>query len=143
MLIYHHNSVVTPRNDVITRGCTMDADVELLPEVVSLSEEELRAYALDRALTIARATPGSSDWDDPEEWMLEGAELAHAVTRLLQRPGDAERLSYQIGLDRTLVDGGKRATDPTWFITAGPRLLESLERACDELERLAGLKKEG
>ena len=63
------------------------SDIKLLPEVTALSHENLKAYALKRAERIARNTPGSPEgasWDDPEEWMADAAELAHAVVVLLQ-----------------------------------------------------------
>jgi hypothetical protein len=56
----------------------------LMPEVAEMPLDELRKYALERAKTIVRATPGDdgASWDDPEEWQDAAAELAHAFIRL-------------------------------------------------------------
>jgi len=64
------------------------SDLKLLPEVASLTHDELKAYALKRAERIVRETPGEPEdvaWCDAEEWMSEAAQLAHAVV-LLFRP---------------------------------------------------------
>lgn len=63
------------------------SDIKLLPEVTALSHDDLKAYAIKRAEHIARNTPGSPEdasWDDPEEWMADAAELAHAVVVLFR-----------------------------------------------------------
>jgi hypothetical protein len=57
--------------------------MKLLPEVMSMTGNELMKYALARAKMIAKDTPGDSDsWDDPESWQAEAVELAHAIVRL-------------------------------------------------------------
>lgn len=61
-------------------------DMKLLPEVAKLLPDELRTYALKRARSIVRETPGDSDtWCDPEEWESDAVELAHAVVKMLDR----------------------------------------------------------
>jgi hypothetical protein len=63
------------------------SDIKLMPEVTTLSHEELKAYAKKRAERIARETPGTPEdaaWDDPEEWLTDAAQLAHAVVALLR-----------------------------------------------------------
>ncbi|HSX22440.1 MAG TPA: hypothetical protein VLE97_06645 [Gaiellaceae bacterium] len=65
----------------------MTDDIKLLPEVTALSYEDLKAYARKRAERVARETPGVPEdaaWDDPEEWMTDAAQLAHAVVLLLR-----------------------------------------------------------
>lgn len=63
------------------------SDIKLLPEVSTMTHEELKAYALARAERIARETPGTPEdaaWCDAEEWTSEAARLAHAVVLLLR-----------------------------------------------------------
>ena len=62
----------------------MAEDMKLMDEVESLADCELRDYIRRRAEKIVRNTQGDS-WDDPEEWQLDAAELAHAVFRDLRR----------------------------------------------------------
>ena len=61
-------------------------NIRLLDSVNELKVSELKAYALERALRIALQTPGGENqsWDDTEDWLIDAAELAHAVVRLLQ-----------------------------------------------------------
>ena len=76
---------------------TMNDDVlVLMPEVAEMPLDELREYALKRAKTIVRATPGDegASWDDPEEWQDAAAELAHAFIRLQ----DAQASTYEEGM---------------------------------------------
>lgn len=54
--------------------------MEILQEVRELPRESLSCYILDRASLIVSQTQGDS-WDDPEEWALAAAQLAHAVWR--------------------------------------------------------------
>lgn len=63
-------------------GSDDDADCEF----GDLSEPEQREYMLERAQLIADRTPDGEDWDDPDEWQLDAAELAHAVVRFLEGP---------------------------------------------------------
>ena len=55
---------------------------KLLPEVESQSVEQLRSYIKKRAEKIVNATHPDEAWDDPEEWLNEAAELAHAIIAL-------------------------------------------------------------
>ncbi len=64
--------------------------MELLPEVTALKGEELLGYIHKRAVLIVENTQGDS-WDDPEEWSMDAAELAHAVVRLLLLINEQEK----------------------------------------------------
>ena len=58
------------------------SDIKLLPEVTTLSHDDLKAYAFKRAERIARETPGEPEnepWDDPEEWQDDAALRALCV----------------------------------------------------------------
>lgn len=60
----------------------MKKEYELLESVNALQPHELNQYILPRAECIVANTQGES-WDDPEEWMIDAVELAHAVYRML------------------------------------------------------------
>ena len=71
--------------------------LKLMADIAVLGDNILPEYALTRAMQIVRATPGdSSSWDDPEAWVLQAAELAHAVVRLLNlKTGSEEDLAHE------------------------------------------------
>lgn len=56
------------------------AIVELMDEVEALDKKDLIGYIKERAELIVSNTQGD-EWDDPEAWQIDAAELAHAVVR--------------------------------------------------------------
>jgi hypothetical protein len=89
------------------------SDLKIMPEVEALSRDELKTYALERAKTIVRNTPGTPEdasWDDPEEWLTEAAQLAHAVVVLL-RPRRVTCLTCR-GHKQLCVDDYLQLTSP-------------------------------
>lgn len=57
--------------------------IDLLDDVEHQSKASLVQYALQRAELIVRRTQGDS-WDDPEDYMSESVELAHAFVRMMR-----------------------------------------------------------
>lgn len=60
----------------------MNSDQVIMNEVARVGQSDLIGYIQSRAAHIVSQTQGES-WDDTEEWMVDAAELAHAVVRLL------------------------------------------------------------
>jgi hypothetical protein len=58
-------------------------------DIKTLSREALVQYVTSRATRIAERTPMEDDaaWDDTEDWLVDAAELAHAVMQLVARGG--------------------------------------------------------
>lgn len=64
--------------------------MQLMEEVEALSKDELVEQIKTLAKGITKETQGDS-WDDPEQWQLEAAVLAHSVVKLFR---DKIKLDY-------------------------------------------------
>ena len=67
----------------------MDNEVPVdyrIKNLQALSTEELKKQVVRDAIMVVQWTPISREsWDDPEEWQIEAAILAHGVIELNKR----------------------------------------------------------